>query len=162
MAATCTPCEANGVGEDITVGINNLNFGTTDAPNIVPGDYPVPRGDNSFTKYLFFRFTGTWTDITNMKFWKNSGAYVTDEEILAAANVVYATPSQVGTGDSLIPAVVGSALAIESAEGENHIEYGASGVSGDTDYIRLQAQTSVSSPAGAVNQKVLRFQYDEI
>jgi len=161
MAAICTACEANGVGEDITVGISNLNFGTTDAPNITPASYPVPRGDNSFSKYLLFRFTGTWTDITNMKFWKNSGVYVTDEEIVAAANQAYATPSQSDTGDSAIPTSEGSALSIESAEGANHIEYGVSGVSGDTAYVRLQAQTSVSSPAGAVNQKVLRFQYDE-
>ena len=73
MSAICTPCEANLVGESVTEDISNLNFGTVDAPNIVPASYPVPRGDNSFSKYLFFRFTETWTDLTNMKIFKLSG-----------------------------------------------------------------------------------------
>jgi len=161
MSETIHACESNGA-EFVTEDISNLNLGTTDAPNIVPASYPVPRGDRSFSKYLFFRFTGTWTLITNMKFWKNSGAYVTDELITAGANQAFATPSQADTGDSAIPTVVGSALAINSAEGANHIEYGESGVSGDSAYIRLQAETSVSSPAGATNSKILRFQYDVV
>ena len=162
MSATCHACESSGVGESETQDIANLNFGSTDAPNIVVGDYPVVREDNSFTKYLRFLFTGTWTDITNMKFWKESGAYVSGELIKAAANQAYATPTEVDAGDSAIPTVEGSALAINSAEAENHIEYGASGVSGYTGYIRLQAETDVTSPPGICNSKILRFQYDEI
>jgi hypothetical protein len=37
-----------------------------------------------------------------------------------------------------------------------------SGVSGYTDYIRLQLQTTGSTPSGAVNQKTFCFQYDEV
>jgi hypothetical protein len=98
-----------------------------------------------------------------MKLWKSSGAYVTGESLKAAANVSFATPSDTANADSDIPTAVGSALAILSAEGDSTIEYGVSGVSGYTGYVRLQLQTTLgSTPAGAVNQKVLVFQFDEV
>lgn len=162
MSATHHWYESNGVGEDETADISNINFGSNDSPNLVPATYPITRGENSFDKYIRILFTGTWTDITNMLFWKSAGAYVTDEDIHAEANATYATPSASDMGGSTIPTVEGSALAIESAEGENHIEYGESGVSGYTGYIRLQTQTGGSTPPGAVNQKTMTFQYDEI
>jgi hypothetical protein len=161
MSASFQFSESNGAGETVTDGITNVNFGSSDAPNLVVASYPITAGLNSFAKYIRAKFTGTWTEISNMKFWKSAGAYVTGEAIKASANAVYATPSATGTGDSDIPTVEGSALAINSAEGEATIVYGASGVSGYSGYIRMQLQTTVSTPAGAVNQKTLTFQYDE-
>jgi len=162
MAEVCHPCESNGVGESETQDISNINFGSVDAPNLVPLSYTIARGDNSFSKFIRYLFTGTWTDISNMKIFKLSGEYVTGELIKAAANQAYATPSQVDTGDSAIPIVLGSALAIESAESENHIEYGVSGVSGYTGYVRMQMGTTGASPSGAVNSKIIRFTYDVV
>lgn len=162
MAATHQFSESNGIGEVETIPINNVNFGSVDTPNIVPATNPITIGLNSFSKYIRCKFTGTWTTISNMKFWKSAGAYVTGEAIKASANTAYATPSESGTGDSDIPTIEGSALSINSAEGASTIEYGASGVSGYTGYIRLQAQSTVSTPSGAGNQKTFTFQYDEI
>ncbi len=133
-----------------------------DLYNINTTTYPVTRATNSFGKYIRAKFTGTWTEISNMKFWKSAGAYVTGEAIKASGNATYATPSQTGTGDSDVPIVEGSALAINSAEGAATIIYGASGVSGYTGYIRLQLQSTISTPSGAVNQKTFTFKYDEI
>jgi hypothetical protein len=162
MSANFVWSEANGAGEIITDDITNLNLGSVDSYDIVTTDYPISRGENSFSKYICCKFTGIWTDISNMKFWKNTGDYVTGETIKASANAVYATPSQVGTGDGNVPTTEGTALAINSAEGVNHIEYGVSGVSGYTGYIRLQTQTTGSTPSGATNQKAFIFQYDEV
>jgi len=161
MSATLHWMESNLVGEVETPDISNINFGNVDEPNIVPADDPVIIGQNSFSKYIRIFFDGTWTLISNMKFWKNSGAYVEGEAIKAAANVEYATPSKDATGDDNIPTEEGSALEIESAEGEVTIEYGVSGVSGYTKYIRLQTQTTVETPSGAGNQKEYTFQWDE-
>ena len=158
MPATFKWCESNGSGEIETQDISNLNFGNTDAPNIVPVSNPVTAGNASFEKYLRTLFGGTWTDITNIKFWKSSGDYVAGETLKAAANVVFATPSATPNADSNIPIIEGSALSIESAEGANHIEYGVSTYSA---YIRMQLRTSGSTPAGAVNEKEFIFQYDE-
>jgi hypothetical protein len=162
MAATHQWSESNLVGEVITDGISNINFGSNDSPNIITVNYPITIGQNSFSKYIRGKFTGVWTTISNMKFWKSSGNYVTGESIKAGANIAYATPSQVGTIDSDVPILEGSALSVNSFEGASTIESGVSGVSGYTGYIRLQLRTTGSTPAGAVNQKQFTFQYDEI
>ena len=162
MAATHQFAESNGAGEVETIPIANVNFGSVDESEIVTANDPVIAGDASFEKYIRCKFTGTWTEISNMKFWKSAGAYKTGEAIKAAANVAYVQPSATPNADSDIPTVEGSALEIESAEGNPTIEYGASGVSGYTAYIRLQLQTTEETPAGAVNQKTIIFQYDEV
>jgi hypothetical protein len=162
MSAIFQFSESNLVGEVITDGITNVNLGSVDAVELVPASYSITRGDNSFAKYIRAKFTGVWTTISNMKFWKSSGAYVSNEAIKAAANVVYATPSQVATGDSDVPTTEGTALSVNSAEGAVTIEYGVSGVSGYSAYIRKQAQIGVGASAGATNQKIFTFQYDEI
>lgn len=154
--------ESNGAGEAETADISNVNFGSNDSPNINTSTHPIVAGNASFEKYIRCFFTGVWTEISNMLFWKSMGEYVTGEAIKAAANVVYAQPSETPNADSDIPITEGSALSIESAEGNPIIEYGASGVSGYTGYIRLQLRTTGATPAGAVNQKQFIFQFDEI
>jgi len=162
MAATFEWSESNLVGEVITDDIDNVNMGSVDEVEIVTATNPVIAGENSFSKYIRAKFTGDFTEISNMKFWKSSGALKTGEAIKAAANVVFATPSAVDTGDSDVPTDEGTALDIKSAEGADTIENGGSGVSGYSGYIRLQLQSTVEIPAGAVNQKEFTFQYDEV
>lgn len=161
MAATHTFKESNGAGE-ISTTATNLNFGSNDSPNLNTTTYPITRGNASFEKYLRSLFTGTWVEISNMKFWKSAGSLVTGETIKAAANQAYGTPSSTPNGDSDVPTTEGTALSIQSAEGDSVITYGASGVSGYTKYIRLQTQSTGSTPAGAANQKTFTFQYDEV
>jgi len=153
--------ESNEAGEVENLDVANVNFGSIDATELVPADNPVVCGDDSFEKYIRIKFTGTWTEISNMKFWKSLGGYVTDELIKAAANVAYVQPSDTPNADSAIPTVLGSALSIQSAEGDATIVYGASGVTGYTKYIRMQTHSTVSTPAGAGAQKVFTVQYDE-
>lgn len=162
MAATHQWSESNTVSETITDGISNLNMGSNDSVNIVPASYPIIAGEASFEKYIRGKFTGTYTEISNIKFWKSAGTLVTGEAIKAAANVSFATPSSTANGDSDVPTSLGAALALNSAEGASTIVYGGSGVSGYTGYIRLQAQSTVSTPAGSANQKTYIMQYDEV
>jgi hypothetical protein len=163
MAATFEWSESNLVGEVEAIPIANLNFGSVDDYELNTTTYPITRGNASFEKYIRCKFTGVFTEISNMKFWKSAGAYVAGESCKTAANVVYAQPSATPNADSDVPITEGSALHIHSAEGLDTIEYGASGVSGYTDYIRLQLRTtSPTTPSGAVNQKTMTFQYDEV
>ena len=160
MAATHQWSESNGAGKVETIPITNINFGSNDSANLTPATYPITRGTNSFGKYIRCKFTGSWTVISNMKFWKSNGGYVTDEVINAGFNATYATPSQTSTGDSAVPTSEPSQN-VNSAEGASTIVYGGSGVSGYTGYIRLQTATSSSTPSGAVATKTFTFQYDE-
>jgi hypothetical protein len=160
MAATFTWKESNGVGE-VESTATNINFGSTDSANLSTTAYPIVRPNNSFAKYIRAKFTGTWTTISNMKFWKSAGAYVTGELIVAGFNATYATPSETTTGDSAVPTAEPSQN-VNSFEGNATIVYGASGVSGYTGYIRLQLQMTSGTPSGAVNQKTFIMQYDEV
>ena len=166
MPATVQFSESNLVGQVVTDGITNINFGSVDDHDLNTSTYSIIRGTNSFSKYIRVLFTDTWTVISNMKFWKSSGAYKTDESISAGFNVTYATPDDAdmrdtGIGDTPVPAA-SPASNVNSAEGDSTIVYGATGVSGYTGYIRLQTQTLVTTPTGAVTQKEFTFQYDEI
>jgi hypothetical protein len=161
MSAVFQFSESNGAGEVISDGITNVNFGANDSCNLNPTTYPITRGQNSFSKYIRGKFTGSFTTISNMKFWKSVGVYKTGEACKTSFNATYATPSQTGTGDSDVP-VVEPSQNVNSAEGASTIENGASGVSGYTGYIRLQLQSTVSTPSGSVNQKTYTMQYDEV
>lgn len=162
MPASFIFSESNGVGETPTTA-TNLNFGSNDSPNLNVTTYPITRNTNSFEKYLRAYFSGTYTEISSLKFWKSLGAYGAGETIKAATNKTYvqpvATTSTVATSD--VPIVVGSALTLQSAEGAATITKG-SGVSGYSKYLVLQMQTTNSTPAGAVAQKTFVLQYDEV
>lgn len=153
MSATFAWSESNGAGETPTDSISNVNFGSVDTPNIVPATNPIAAGNNSFEKWIRGKFSGSYTSIANLRFWKSVGAYVTGEAIKAAVNATYATPtastSAVATVD--VPVVEGSALA-PTAPGASP-SYSA--------YITLQLQTTGSTPPGAVNTKTFNLKYDE-
>lgn len=159
MAATFQWSESNGAGETVTDGVSNYNFGTTDAAELTPASYPIVAGANAYEKYIRAKFSGTFTEISNMKFWKSAGAYKTGEAIKAAANQTYSAPtnstSVIATSD--IPTTEGTALSIQSTEGDTS----KITVPGYTKYMVMQMQTTGSTPAGAVNTKTFTFQYDE-
>jgi len=158
MPATHEFSESNLVGQVVTDGIANLNFGSDDSYEIVPATYPIVRATNSFEKYIRAKFTGSFTEISNMKFWRSDVlGYKTGETLKAAANVAYATPSQTSNADDDIPLNVGASLSIQAADGSSTIV-----APGYTKYQRLQLRTTGSTPAGTVFQKTLCFQYDEM
>jgi len=157
MPATYQWSESNLAGENVTDGITNLNFGSNDSVNLNTTTYPITRGNSSFEKYIRAKFTDTFTTISNMLFWKSAGSYLTGEAVKAAANVAFVTPSQTPNADADVPILVGSALSIQSAAGTTTITS-----PGYTKYIRVQEQTTGSTPAGAVNTKTFTFQWDEV
>jgi hypothetical protein len=163
MAATHQWSESNGSGEVETIPIANVNFGSNDSADLNTTTYPITRGNASFEKYIRCLFSGVWTEISNMKLWRSdANGYKTGETLKAATNTVYVQPSATPNADDDIPLNVGTALAIQSAEGNPTIVYGDSGVSGYTKYVRLQIHTTGSTPSGSVFQKTILFQYDEV
>ena len=161
MAASYQWAESNGAGEVVTDGIANLNFGSNDSANIVTTTYPVTAGQNSFEKYLRAKFSGVFTEISNMKFWKSGGTFITGESIKAIANQTYTAPvsSTSVKAVSDVPESEGTALSVQSTEGDTS-KLTVAGTY--TKYLVLQLQTTTGTPAGAVNQKTFTFQYDEV
>jgi len=157
MSATHQFSESN-TSEVVHDSIANLNFGSNDSYELNTTTYPITRGNASFEKYLRCKFSDTFTEISNMKFWRSDVlGYKTGETLKAAANVAFVTPSQTPNADSDIPLNVGASLSIQSAAGTTTIT-----APGYTKYMRLQLQTTGSTPRGSVFQKTMTFQYDEI
>jgi len=159
MSATFGFSESNGVTPTVTDGISNINFGSTDAVNLVTTTYPVVAGTNSYHKAIRAKFTGIGTSISNMLFWKSAGAYKTDEVIVAKNQASYIQPVTTALGGaSTIPTSSGTALTIHGSNGTDL----SMTVDGYTEYILLQLQTQSDTPSGAVNTKTFTFQYDEV
>jgi hypothetical protein len=153
MAASFSWSESNGGGETPTDGISNVNFGSTDAPNIVPASYPISAGSNSYEKWIRGKFSGSYTSIVNLRFWASTLSYVVGEQIKAAVNAAYVQPVQTTSTIATVnvPTVEGSAL--------NPTAPGAS--PSYSAYITMQLQTTGSTPPGAVNTKTFTLKYDE-
>ena len=85
MAVTVTFVEFNGATLEMSQGTakaSNINFGNTDAANLVPASYPIAAGSNSFAKFIQAQWSGSFTTITNAKFWMSAGALKTGETIM--------------------------------------------------------------------------------
>lgn len=153
MPATFAWSESNGAGPTVTDSISNVNFGNVDTPNLTPATNPIAAGGNSFEKYVRGKFSGSFTSIANLRFWKSAGTLVTGETIKAAVNASYvqpvATTSVVATAN--VPTTEGTALAPNAPS--TNPDYSG--------YITLQLQTTLSTPPGAVNQKTFTLKYDE-
>jgi hypothetical protein len=153
MAATFQWAESNGAGEVVTDGISNVNFGNADSPNLVPASNPVSAGSNSYEKWIRGKFSGTYTSISNMRFWKSAGSYVNGEDVKAAVNSSYATPVQTTSAVATVtvPVSEGTAL-VPTAPGASPSYSG---------YVIMQLQTTGATPPGAVNTKTFTLKYDE-
>ena len=153
MTASFQFSESNTSSQTVTDGISNVNFGSVDAPNITPASYPITAGTNSYEKWIRGHFYGSYSSVSNLKFYMSAGTYVTGETIMAAANTAFATPvnttSVVAT--SPVPTSLGSALT-PTAPGASPSYSG---------YIIMQLQTTGSTPPGNVNTKTFTLQYDE-
>jgi len=162
MGATVVFSESNDVsGEVVTDDIANLNFGNVDDHELSPvSSYPITANENSFEKYLRVKFSGTYTTISNMKYWKSAGGYMTGETIKIRVTATWIAPVVTDTGGDLIGTDFASGTVIHADDG---IALTISGPGDNyTEYIVQQLQTTVDTPAGAVNQKTLLFQWDEV
>ena len=163
MVAAFEWVESNTVGETESTP-TNINFGSTDAVNLVALTYPITAGENSYEKWIKVKFTGTFSVIDNIQFWKSAGAYQTEEGIDwsgTTALASYATPT--AATSSVATTVLPTA---DPGTANVWIAGSLSGtitVSGNTsDYIVMQLQTTTNTEAGAVNTKTFTLQYDEV
>jgi len=164
MSVTVTWKEFNGASGSHTENtLTVLNFGNADVVDLSPTTYPIAAGANSYDKYFCAVFSGSFTQISNLKFWLASGSYVTGEEVSFTGSIGYSTPSTVDNGDAAVvtaqPSLPNIAVPHFPPNGPEGTLSGPS--NGEyTALIRMQLQTTSSSPAGAVNSKVFALTYD--
>lgn len=174
MAATVTISETNGPSGSTTetADVANVNFGSTDAAALTPSSAPITAqaDGHSFEKWLrmYVQDLGGSSQIDNLKVWLSIVTYVTGEgmscNLRESAYVQASYPA--GGPVETDSAVADQAMPTTEPSGAN---LGISGsLSGQitaapaySDYAVLQLDVSELTPAGAVNQKVITFQWDE-
>lgn len=164
MTATMTFAERYGTDPGLFNGsISNLNFGNLGSPELDQLAYPIARGNNSYEKWVMGSFSGTFTQINNIKFWMSAGSYGTGEVIkFDGSQTTYATP--VTTTSAVALGSVPTAL-----PGANNVSIkglltaaGSLTATGSTDLIVLQYQTTASVATGPTNQKTFTLRWEEI
>ncbi len=138
----------------------NLNLGSTRFASLAPSTYPITAGTYSFEKWIKAAFSGSFTRIENIQFWKSAGAYVTGELIDFGTTTTFNTPTE------SVSAVAGANVPTADP-GTANVTIGNSlsgslTSAGSSDFIVLQASITGAASAGAVNQKTFTLQYDEV
>jgi hypothetical protein len=159
MSATVQFSESNTAGEVVTDGLTNLNMGNSDSANLVAATYKITAGNNAYEKYVRIKFSGTFTEISNLVIWKSAGVLKTGEVVKAIANQTFSTPTTVTSTKavSAIPTSEGAGLAIESGE----VDPTKFTTPGYSKYIVIQLQTTTSTPPGGLNTKTISISWDE-
>ena len=181
MAVTVTWREYNGTQTPGSGGgmagstlATNINFGNTDAANLTPASYPIAAGSNSYAKYLRMRFSGSYTQISNIKIHKSAGTYVTGETIQFSGSVVKTAAAPDTNLAWALTKAIPTSLPPSANVGirgltTHTIPYSGqpvsspgyySGSTQDTDTVGFQLSTTASTPAGVVAQKTITLTYD--
>lgn len=176
MSASVVIAERNGpsASSTETLDVANVNFGSLDQAALTPAAAPITAqtDGHSFEKWLrlYVSSMGGSTVIDNLKIWLSNlgGGWKTGEGMScnlrtsAYVEATYPTGGPVQSNSS----VADQAMPTSEPSGPN-LGIGGS-LSGTieaapdySDYLVLQLDVDSTTPAGAVNQKTITFQWDE-
>lgn len=174
MAATFAWDEDNGAGPTTTGGVTQVNWKNTDDVATAYTASPITDGNNSYEKWQYGHFSGTWNTLLNGLFAHTAGAFGTGLTLkgppTGASQLTYTTPST--TANAALTTNMTSVIAIGSGTpvyfgptGPNTAGKTASHAVGSgnpayTNYLTTQLQTSGASP-GDTATVTLTLQYDE-
>ena len=174
MAATATVQEANGAGPTYT-DITTARFATMDAYN--PGTsnpIPVPAaGTNySYVKTFRLKFTGTYTQITNVNIYTDGGGFGTGITTYAGNETgqtyAQATGTQGTTGTAMLTlysGVITGKTDIFTYTSGSQKAIDATTITGNPAYSKVfmcQMEVGTTASAGTLSAETFTWQYDEI
>lgn len=172
MAATAAWYEDNGAAtgspaKGTTRGAApNGDFKSVDDVATPRSSARIIAGQNSYHKYRFVRFTGTFNEVSAGKFAHTAGSLGTGLTIVDKVTSTYATPSRAAlSGSTDISAVT----AINSGQSVSFSTVGPEGASptsnltaaGYSQYIVTQLQTLATAAAGDIGDQTMTFQWNE-
>jgi hypothetical protein len=175
MAATFEWNEDNGAatgspsqGTTRNTAVTQINWKNIDDVATAYSSSPITAGNNSYHKYQFAKFGGTWNQISNGLWAHTAGALGTGLTLVGKVTSTYATPATSALGSSTD---MTSVIAIGSGAAVNFHATGpqaaspTSSVSGGgtaySQYLVSQLQTSGSAGAGDTATVTLTLRYDE-
>lgn len=171
MAATATWYEQNGTatgtpahGTEST--ISSCDWKNVDDSTTPRASAPVLAGSNSYSKYIYVKFSGSFNQISAVKFAHTAGTLGTGISLKGKVTSTYATPSTAslsGSSDITSTTAIGSgASVLLGTSGPNDTSpSSAQTTTCYTQYIATQVQTTNAANAGDSGSVTLTIQYNE-
>jgi hypothetical protein len=184
MAATITVCERNGIYPGkITENIQSINWKAVDDTTTPYTNFNavIGLGSNSYTKYNYFRFNGSFTSLGNVQVKHISGSLPAGVRLVSSGSIsndsakqLYRTPTRSNNGsitstnisaiDSTINLLVGPAGNAKdpAANGNKTLINNNTNGSLYTNYFVSQIQVANNAITGDIGPIVLEISYDEV
>ena len=170
MAATTTWYEQNGSatgspahGTEST--ISSCDWKSVDDSTTSRASAPVLAGSNSYNKFIYLKFTGTFNQISAVKFAHTAGTLGTGISLKSKITSTYTTPATTALGsatDITSTTAIGSgASVLLSTTGPNGSTSASQTSTCYTQYIVTQVQTTSAANAGDSGTVTLTVQYNE-
>lgn len=171
MAATPTWYEQNGTAAGTPASgtqstVSSIEWKSVDDSTTPRASAPIQAGSNSYGKYNYIGFTGTFNQISAVKFAHTAGTFGTGISLVGKITSTYATPSTAAlssSSDITSTTPIGSgASVLLGVSGPNDTTPAASQTTNCyTQYIVTQMQTSGSANSGDTATVTLTVQYNE-
>lgn len=171
MAATTTWYEENGSAtgspaHGTPTVVTTCDWKSVDSATATRAAAPVAAGSNSYHKYNYVKFSGTFNEISDAKFAHTAGTLGTGISLKGKVTSSYATPATSalsGSTDITVTTPIASGMAVLlSTVGPQGTGATASiNAEGYTQYIVTQVQTTSSAAAGDSGTATLTVQYNE-
>jgi len=163
MTATATMYVYTGATAATEAASTYLSLMSTDAEDSGGTDYqsnkitiPTSGNDYSYERWFRIKFTSTFNEIENCKFYLSAGA-ATGTGWAITANYSDSAVTPIDTNSTIatanIPTVVGSAVAIQNGTMTSADDY--------TKYAVLQLDVDDAAGPGDITQGTVTVQYDE-
>lgn len=171
MAATATWQEDNGAA----TGSPLKGSVRTDAPHVnwkaidnVVTPYTnssIIAGQNSYAKYQFIKFTGSFTQISAGRFAHTAGSLGPGLNLVGKVTSIYETPSRSALSgatnmNATTPVSSGTPVNFSTTGPEGSASSSISGP-GYTQYMVTQLQTTAAAAAGDIPTQTFTFQWNE-
>ncbi len=173
MAATWEYEEDNGAatgspakGTTRNTAVANGNWKNVDDVATAYSASPISKGNNSFAKYQFGKFTGTFNQISNGLWGHTAGILGTGLTFAGKVTSTYTTPSTTaisGSTDmtSVIAIASGATVLFHTTGPEGASPTSTLSAAGYTQYLVSQLQTTGSAATGDISLITSTVRYDE-
>jgi hypothetical protein len=178
VAATFEWDESNGAGQTITHNVTNVNWKNIDDTTTAYSSSPITAGNNSYEKWQFGHFSGSFNGISAGLFAHTAGTLGTGLTLKGpptmtsdSTDLAYTTPST--SANANLTTDMTSAIAITSgvavwfgptsptAASKQASTDHSGGTDRYTNYLTTQLQTTGSAAAGDTATVTLTLRYDE-
>lgn len=155
-------------GTSTQTGTTNNNWANSNDPTVTYSTNPITAGNNSYTKFQYGHFSGSYNQISAGLWAHTATAFGTGLTLKGTVTTTYATPST--TTNAALTTDMTSAIAIGSGLAVSFIGTSPQTASPTTSqtanpaftqYLASQLQTTGSAAAGDTAQVTLTLQYNE-